>query len=291
MDTLVVCEDNLEKVVKNLNLKICIIARPDDFLKINNFQRLIVKTKYGYIERCFYGYVGQIGILIIYGRFDEVRSTSYEINFEKTQACINMLCIKKVIGTFVTGSIQDKYPVNSVFILSDFVGLGGYKSSLNKQIGFRNVDMFKPFCDTLSKALIEGAKKENFQVNNSGIYACFHGYPRIETEAELNFYKKMGWDVVGQTLDPEATLARESGCCYAAVAVTIDDADTRSRFLNGDLSARKMTRQYIIEGRKKTFSLVVKSLPLIDFSASCQCNYKYSNEDNLFYYLPKYFIE
>jgi len=28
MDTLVVCEDNLEKVVKNLNLKICIIASP-----------------------------------------------------------------------------------------------------------------------------------------------------------------------------------------------------------------------------------------------------------------------
>jgi purine nucleoside phosphorylase len=41
----------------------------------------------------------------------------------------------------------------------------------------------------------------------------------------------MGCDVVGQPLDPEATLAREGGCCYAALAVTIDDHEIRSHAL------------------------------------------------------------
>ena len=202
--------DNLERSKNELALELAVVARPDSFLRENECPHIIVETTKGVHLRCYLGVHDGRNFLILYGRFDRVRSTSYDIDFVSTQEVVSMLGIKKLIGTFVCGSIQDEVSAGEVFILHDFVGLGGYNESRNKNsVGFRNVDMFNPFCPKLRSGLIAGGSKVDFPIRREGIYACFHGFPRIETGAELDFYAKMGWQVVGQTLDPEATLARE----------------------------------------------------------------------------------
>lgn len=276
-----------------LPIEIGIVGRFDAKLLKHNFRRVMIPTEYGLMDRAFYGEVDGRTILVIYGRFDKTRSLSEDINFEKTQAAFNTAGIKTIIGTFVTGGIQKKYDIGSVFIISDLVGIGGYRQSLYKKTGFKNVDMYKPFCDELRSALIKGAKECDFEVNSSGIYVCFHGYPRIETKAELDHYENMGWDIVGQTLDPEATLARESGCCYAAVAVTIDDPKTRGEFLSGDEKARKKTQNAIPEGRIKTTQVVfntIKHIPPLK-RRKCVCGHKFHSEKSHFRYLPDYILD
>lgn len=276
-----------------LPIDIGIVGRFDDILQKHNFKRVYIPTDYGLMDRAFYGEVEGKRIIVIYGRFDKKRGMSSDIDFEKNQAAFNAVGVKTIIGTFVTGGIQKKYRIGSVFIVSDLVGLGGYKKSLFKEGGFKNVDMYKPFCPHLREALIKTITEVDFPVNKEGIYACFHGYPRIETKAELDFYEKMGWDIVGQTLDPEATLARESGCCYAGVAVTIDDPETRSNFLAGDEKARQLTQGAIPKGRLKTTELVFRSLknitPLLD--RKCMCGHKFHSEKSHFRYLPDYILD
>jgi hypothetical protein len=135
-----------------------------------------------------------------------------------------------------------------------------------------------------------------YEVKQRGVYACFHGFPRIETAAELTFYASQGWDIVGQTLDPEATLAREAGCHYAALAATIDDLSLRTGFLAKNETARPAIDRFIREGRRKTFEIFLRSLPgLVEVRGSgCNCVEQEAHVAKLsgnFYYRPYYLAE
>lgn len=295
MKTLYINGDNVKEWKKNLGLKVAVIARPDWFMKKSSLLHVVIETKFGVHNRCFIAEHDGVKFLIIYGRFDRIRSTSTDINFEINQEVVSLLGIKNVIGTFVTGSVKDCDKAGSVYILSDFVGVGGFNRSRNKEGGFRNVDMFHPFCNKTREILIDSSRFLKFAINHKGIYVCFHGFPRIETEAELDFYKRNKWDVVGQTLDPEATLAREDGCHYAALAATIDDRDLRQRFLANDKMARRLIDDNIVQGRNKTFEIFLSALPKLVKMKSKNCNCVQQGEhvksrSRNFYYLPDFML-
>jgi 5'-methylthioadenosine phosphorylase len=245
------------------------------------------------MDRAFRGNVEGRSVVVVYGRFDKARRTSQDIDFERTQAAFNVLGVKAIIGTFVVGGIRTEYPIGSVFVPDDMVGMGGFHKSLFKEGGFKNVDMYQPFCEGLRGALSKAAADVSFPVRTRGTYVCFHGYPRIETKAELDFYCRMGWDIVGQTLDPEATLARESGCCYAAVAVTIDDPTTRTAFMAGDEKARRLIQEAIPTGRRKTTELVFSALKHIPVAEqrNCVCGHRFHSEKSHFRYLPDFILD
>ena len=290
--------DNIERSRKELNVKIAIVARPDFFMQRNDCRQVIVETTRGVHTRCYLSASNGIPFLIIYGRFDRVRGMSSDINFELTQEVISFLGISHVIGTFVVGSIREDEKAGSVYVPNDLIGMGGYSNSRTKDraIGFRNVDVLQPFCEETRRVLIESSKSLPFAVKPEGTYVCFHGWPRLETLAELQYYKLIGGDVVGQTLDPELTLAKEAGCHYAALAVTIDDHEIRTRFLANDRTGLNELNRNMVEGRRKTFSVFEAALPalagLSDGTCSCeeQARLKEKRSEH-FYYRPKYLCQ
>jgi 5'-methylthioadenosine phosphorylase len=285
--------DNVAQSRRELNLKIAVIARPDTFMQMGGSKQLIVETELGIHTRCYLAEHKSIPFLIVYGRFGRTRSTARDIDFELTQEALSFLGIEYVVGTFVTGSIEEQAVAGSVYVPHDFVGMGGFNQSRNKQNGFRNVDMFAPFCTELRSCLVSSGLEMPFEVSPEGVYVSFHGYPRIETAAELDLYQRMGWTVVGQTIDPEATLAREAGAHYAAIAVTIDDREVRSRFLQNDPSARGEIDSNIATGRQKTFTLFLEALPKINGLVELKCNCTAQGQhvrtrSKHFYYCPAY---
>lgn len=289
--------DNVEVMKKQLALHVAVIGRFDDIMSDEaNVTQVIVETLEGVHTRCYLAQFAGINFLMVYGRFDRIRQMSSEIDFRLTQQAVNFLGIKTLVGTFVVGSIQPDCIAGTTYIPHDFVGLGGYQQTMAGENGFRNVDMFQPFCSPLREALINGASKQVFLTKTKGVYACFHGYPRIETEAELAFYARNGWDVVGQTLDPEATLARESGCHYAALTATIDDSELRARFMASDATARQSIDDNIIIGRRKMWQIFSTALPdLVQLgNASCSCQGQgqhFGERSKHFYYRPKSFFD
>lgn len=273
--------------------EIGIIGRFDAELQHYGFQHVLLETPFGEMNRLFLGEIEGRKVAVIYGRFDKIRTTSNEINYELTQATFNLLGVKYILGTFVVGSIQPEIKIGEVFIPDDMVGMGNFQHTLAVGKSFKNVDMYRPFCETVRQALIQSATEQKIEAHPAGTYVSFHGYPRIETRAELKFYTKMGWHIVGQTLDPEATLAREAGCCYGAVAVTIDEAQTRSSFLAGNNDARSTIQDAIPTGRQKTTQIVrgvIRHLPPHD-AANCNCGHKYHSEKSHFSYLPDFLLE
>ena len=85
-------------------------------------------------------------------------------------------------------------------------------------------DFSQPFTVHLREILLAAAKDFRFgRVVESGCYGVTQG-PRFETAAEIQRLAQDGCDLVGMTLMPEASLARELGLAYAALCPVVNMA-------------------------------------------------------------------
>ena len=276
----------------NFKPEIAIIMRSDEVIKKFNLKRVTINTSFGPVHRCFVGKIYDVPVLVIYGRFNSEKVPSSEINFEQTIEAVKNSGCKKLIGTFVVGGINPKMPQGSVYVLGDLVGMGNYNIHWNQNEPFHNAEMYEPFCPILTKKLCEASEKMPFPVKQDATYVSFYGYPRIETKKELEFYNRQGWDIVGQTCDGEATCARLNQICYAAVAVQIDDPNSRKDYVD-NLKVNKKKNQYvetIKSCRERTTKIVLQFLK--DYKEeSCPVCSKMSRKNNNFREFPDYFYE
>ena len=249
-------------MLENFKPEIAIIMRSDEVIKDFKLKRVTINTSYGPVNRCYIGKIYSVPVLVIYGRFNGEKVPSSQINFQQTIEAVKNSGATKLIGTFVVGGINPEVPQGSVYVLGNLVGAGNYNIQWNQNISFHNAEMFEPFCNDLTKRLCEASKKMDFPVKENATYVCFYGYPRIETRAELEFYHKMGWDIVGQTCDPEATCAKLNQICYAGVAVQIDDPSGRAEYIN-NLKSNQETSAYVEDiksCRKRTTKIILQFL-------------------------------
>jgi len=271
--------------------EIGVILRHDALMAEGHFTRTTVETPSGPVERVFLGRIEGRSVAFLYGRFKGPRVPSREIDFARNQAVFTALGVSTIIGTFVCGGIRPEHDIGALFVPDDLVGFGGYGANAYPGQGFRSIDMYRPFCEPTRRALLEGAARSGVEVIGQGTYVCFHGWPRIETRAELAFYRAMGWHIVGQTLDPEATLARQCGLCYAALAVQIDAPASRERFLSGQdqSQGREAGRRAIVEGRDRMARLIAAAIPILPAAGqrTCRCGHRYGAEVDHFRPLPE----
>lgn len=292
MDICQQCFSVIKGARNKMKPRIAIIMRDDEIIKKFNLKRITVNTSYGPVHRCYEGVIYGVSVLIIYGRFNGEKVPSSEINFQQTIEVVKNKNINKLIGTFVVGGIHPNMPQGSVYVLGDIVGMGNYHIHWNQTVPFHNAEMYEPFCPMLTEKLCEASRKMPFSVKENATYVSFNGYPRIETKKELEFYHRQGWDIVGQTCDPEATMARINQICYAAVAVQIDDPTTREEYI---LSLKKNEKhQAYVESikscRKRTSQIVLQFLKDYQEEACPSCK-KMSRKNNNFREFPDYFYE
>lgn len=272
--------------------EVAIILRSDETIKKFDLKRVTINTSFGPVHRCYIGYIYNVPVLIIYGRFNGEKVPSSQINFQQTIEAVKNSGAKKLIGTFVVGGINPEMPQGSVYVLKDLVGAGNYNIAWNQNISFHNAEMYEPFCSILTNQLCEASRKMDFPVKEDATYVSFNGYPRIETKAELDFYNKMGWDIVGQTCDPEATLARLNQLCYAGVAVQIDDPKGRSKYIN-NLKSNQEAKAYVEDiktCRERTTKIILQFLK--DYKKyNCDICCKMSRKNKNFREFPDDFYE
>lgn len=271
--------------------EIALIMRSDDIIKDWGLTRYTVNTSFGPVDRCFFGKIYDIEVMLVYGRFNGQKVPSDMINYQQTMEAILNMGVKKVIGTFVVGGIKENSDIGDVYIIDDIVGMGNYHIYVNQLSSFHNAEMLNPICQELTEQLRRVAKLMPFKVNTHAIYVCFHGWPRIETKAELAFYNKMGWDVVGQTCDPEATVARLLGLCYAALAVQIDDPQYREKNIQSiNKSIKNDNTMNITKCRKRTTEMVLKFLQTYE-KCNCTSCCQINRSNTSFLEFPESFYE
>lgn len=130
----------------------------------------------------------------------------------------------------------------------------------------------EPFCPTLSKLLLDGARAlGDVKVHEGGTYVCMEG-PLFSTKAESLTYRKLSFDIIGMTALPEAKLAREAELCYATIACATDydcwhetEESVTVEMVIGNLFANVTNAQRILQS-------VAQQIPSDRSSLTCGCS-------------------
>ena len=130
-----------------------------------------------------------------------------------------------------------------------------FEDSLNQVV---HVDFTEPYCASLRLQLVDAAAQAGLEVLDGGTYGATQG-PRLETTAEIDRLERDGCDIVGMTGMPEAVLARESGLCYASVALVVNRAAGRG---DGEITMTEI-EQNLKSGITDVRKLLEQVIPLI----------------------------
>lgn len=171
--------------------------------------------------------------------------------------------VTKVLADGGVGSLNHLLDPRDVVIPNDFVDL-----SMKQDIYVRGdhlLIMRKPICPDLASHLSAGASAEFPRVFSRGTYLVTDG-PRFESVAEVDYMKRLGGDVIGQSLAPEVFLARDIGACYAGIYLVVNYGEGIIR----DWEHAELKRAFYEES-ETIARIVVETVANTDLDADCGC--------------------
>lgn len=127
--------------------------------------------------------------------------------------------VRKVLADGGVGSLNHLLDPRDVVIPNDFIDLSTKQDIYVR--GDHLLIMRKPICEVLAASLHEGAAAAFPRVFRRGTYLVTDG-PRFESVAEVDYMRRLGADVIGQSLAPEVFLARDIGACYAGIYIVVN---------------------------------------------------------------------
>ena len=171
--------------------------------------------------------------------------------------------VRKVIADGGVGSLNHLLDPRDVMIPNDFIDL-----TVKQDIYVRGdhlLIMRQPICPDLAEHLHAAASVEFPRVFRRGTYLVTDG-PRFETVAEIDYMRRLGGDVIGQSLAPEVFLARDIGACYAGIYIVVNYAEGVIRpWEHAELKA------IFFEESETVARCVIDTVSAADLDASCGC--------------------
>ncbi|MBK9604983.1 MAG: S-methyl-5'-thioinosine phosphorylase [Betaproteobacteria bacterium] len=148
------------------------------------------------------------------------------INYRANIWALRSLGVTSVIAIGTSGGMREGFGPGAIIVpdqIIDYTWGRAHTFSDGDAGPVVHVDFTLPFTQALRDRLLAAAAGAGVSVFDGGCYACFNG-PRLETAAEIRSFVRAGCDLVGQTLMPEAGLAREAGLAYAALCPIVNHA-------------------------------------------------------------------
>jgi purine nucleoside phosphorylase len=143
------------------------------------------------------------------------------VNYRANLAALVSMEVDEAIGIYAVGSITSRLMPGQIGTVSDFIDMTGGGRAHTFFTGdtesVRHVSLEPAFDPDLTEAL----QQADPSLQRGGVYVCTNG-PRLETVAEIKAYRILGADYVGMTCATEASLAREAGVRFAALAYSIN---------------------------------------------------------------------
>jgi len=189
------------------------------------------------------------------------------INYRANIWAMKDLGVKRILAPSAVGSLKEKIKPGDLVLPNQFIDF-----TKNRIYSFYDgaivghFSLADPFCPELNKLAADGAAMLKIQFHNGGTYVCIEG-PRFSTRAESKMFRTWGADIIGMTLVPEVSLAREAGICYTTLA-TVTDYDV--------WADKPVTAQEVVETLKsnvdKVKSLLTELIPKLSKERKCQCS-------------------
>jgi 5'-methylthioadenosine phosphorylase len=159
----------------------------------------------------------------------------HEINYRANLWALHAAGVRNVVSIATVGGIRADLVPGTLAIPDQIIDYTWGRTSAFRSPGkgeVKHIDFTHPYCEAMRQRLLEAARAAGEAVVAGGTYAATQG-PRLETAAEIGRLERDGADMVGMTGMPEASLAREIGLCYAAIAVVVNPAAGRGTSAEG----------------------------------------------------------
>lgn len=132
------------------------------------------------------------------------------------------LGVRRILGSHVCGALRPDFEIGELVVASQFIDrTWGREDTYFDGAERTHVSAAVPFCDDLGGLVARTAGELDVPSSRGGTVVVVQG-PRFSTQAESQWFRMLGWDVVNMTVYPECHLAREAALCYAAVLMVTD---------------------------------------------------------------------
>ncbi|MBS7616382.1 S-methyl-5'-thioadenosine phosphorylase [Candidatus Bathyarchaeota archaeon] len=197
--------------------KIAIIGGTGFEKLFNDAKQTRVGTPYGVPPPIALGKIGEKTVAFLPRHGPEHSVPPHKVNYKANIYALHTLGVERIIAVNAVGAINTAFKPGDIVIPHDFADFTKFRSTtFYDDAPVTHVDFSQPYCPEIRRTFIECAEKLGLHLWNRGVLVCTEG-PRFETPAEIEMFRRLGFDIVGMTGIPEAVLARELEMCYAAL--------------------------------------------------------------------------
>ena len=167
------------------------------------------------------GRVGPITVLFLPRHGVGHAIPPHRVNYRANVDALRSLGAEAIVTVSSVGSLKEDLAPGTFVLPDQFVDLTKLRPTTFHDGGrVFHVSMADPFCPDLLERAASAGRSAGEPLAEHRTYVCVEG-PRFSTRAESRFFRGFA-DVIGMTLVPEVTLARERGLCYACLAMVTD---------------------------------------------------------------------
>jgi len=210
----------------------------DIVFNYNELPNFTASTVSGHAGMLMIGRLAEKNVAVMQGRLHyyegyDMEQVIYPVRLLKS------LGAKTLIITSACGAVNPKLRLHDIVILKDhmnFMGANPLRGRHYGEFGERFPDMSEVYSSGLRSGALKAARKLRCRAYE-GVYAAVSG-PTYETPAEIRAYRKLGCDLIGMSVVPEAVAARQMGMnvlgiCY--IANTAGRAGAKKAILHQDV--------------------------------------------------------
>lgn len=180
----------------------------------------------------------------------------HAVNYRANIWGFKSLGVDRIVAFSAVGSLNTNFGSGSLLLAHNAIDFtSGRAATFYDKDSCVHVDLTYPFCHNLRDTVKEAALAGNVDLYDGGVYLCTNG-PRFETAAEIKLFSSFGADVVGMTMFPEVSLAREAEICYASVNIVTNLAA-------GIETEKKLTMDEVAENGAKAAENVKKIISFL----------------------------
>ena len=189
----------------------------------------------------------------------------HRVNYRANIDALRGLGAEAIVTVSSVGSLREELPPGTFVLPDQFVDLTKQRPTTFYDGGrVFHVSLADPFCPDLSSRAVAAGREAGTTFREGATYVCVEG-PRFSTRAESKFFRSFA-DVIGMTLVPEVTLARERALCYVCLAMVTDFDVWADRPVEAREIVETMHQNVARMGR-----ILSKLLPRAADPASCTC--------------------
>jgi 5'-methylthioadenosine phosphorylase len=189
----------------------------------------------------------------------------HRVNYRANVDALLSLGAQAIVTVSSVGSLKEDLPPGTFVLPSQFLDFTkGRPTTFYDGGRVFHVSLADPFCPDLQRAAVAAGTAVGTPFVEGRTYVCVEG-PRFSTRAESAFFRQWA-DVIGMTLVPEVTLARERATCYVCLAMVTDFDVWAERPVEAKEIVETMHRNADRMGR-----LLTRLLPTLGTVPTCAC--------------------